>query len=67
MNTSSVAKFGEIMPAPLAWTLSRTVPACERDVERDLFGEGVGGADRLGEVVGAVLAQLAADPRDASA
>ena len=58
-NTRRVAKFGEIMPAPFAWALMRTVPACSSTLKRHVLREGVGCADRFGEVFLAVGSELA--------
>ena len=61
---SIVAKAGEIIPAPLACALMRTVPLGSVDVDRRGLGEHVGGADRLAERVAAVGRQLAAGRED---
>ena len=66
---SIVAKFGWIIPAPLACALSRTAARRQRDVEREPLLERVGGRDRAPEGGVAVAAQLAAggeDPLDRS-
>ena len=64
---SIVANAGEIIPAPLACALSRTVPGRQRDLERRVLRELVGGADRLAERVVAVRRSSARawqDPAD---
>ena len=55
---SSVANPGEIIPAPLAWAVSRTVPLGSVTCERRPLLERVGGLDRLGEVAVAVGREL---------
>ena len=54
-SRASSRSAGEIIPAPLACAVSRTVPDGSATSSLDLFGERVGGADRLREVVVAVL------------
>ena len=51
-----VAKRGSIIPAPLAWADSRTVPAGQLHLQAGPLGAAVAGQDRLREGVG-VLAQ----------
>ena len=57
---SIVANAGEIIPAPLACAVRRTVPDGQRDLERGRLGELVGGADRLAERVVAVGREVGA-------
>ena len=62
-NTSSVAKPGEIIPAPFACALKRTVPPSSARSRHPLRVR-VGRADRFGEVLAAVGAERAAGGED---
>ena len=52
-------EVGEIIPAPLACALRRTVPAGQFDIEAEVFIQHVSRSDRPGEVERAVATQLA--------